>query len=88
MVQMCKLPLAFGSAASIELHQELKKLGESEHFRSKTIQRYLEFKWTEIRQLGYYLSALYVAYLLSLMFIPHWFVLSIWLIIHMLIEGY
>jgi hypothetical protein len=91
MVSMCKLPLKVGSDESLNMHRELKAADGDEpgdHFKSILIQRYLDYKWTNVKSLGIANTLLYCLYLLCLILIPHWVVLTFWLIIHLAIEIY
>jgi hypothetical protein len=83
-----KLPFVAGSEVSKDMLQALNRQKESEIYETNFIRSYLEYKWTKVQFLAYFMMLIYFGYLINMSLTDNWAVILGWFIYFFLIFIY
>jgi hypothetical protein len=64
------------------LHTSLAEISDSDVMGTKAITKFLAYKWDLVKRLALALTIFYFSYLVCLYYIPYWYVILVWMIIH------
>jgi hypothetical protein len=83
-----KLPFMAGSDDSKKMLSVLNRQKESEVYETNFIRSFLEYKWTKVCYLGYFLMLVHFGYLINLALDDSWIVVLVWFIYFLVIFLY